>query len=71
MNVDAGEFDQVAGAIVILPPEGALVPVNLNALIFATNEYVFLDVSVIIRWRSFLTINCRPVVSPPARSDRV
>src|SRR6266852_5672502 len=42
-DAEAGEFDQVACAIVILSPEGALTSVDLNRLVFAANEHVFLN----------------------------
>ncbi len=42
-DTEAGEFDQVTCAIVILPPESALTSVDLNCLVFAANEHIFLN----------------------------
>jgi|GEM_PF-4571123 len=40
---EALEFDQVAFAIKVLPPEIALAPVNLNRTVFAANQHVLLQ----------------------------
>src|SRR5690349_16950984 len=41
-DADADEFDQVAFAIVVLSPEVALAPVDLNRLVLAANQHVLL-----------------------------